>query len=527
MNSTMGAAPGTGAKPAVNGESAPRALSAALYIAFCVLSVIPFAVIAQPPIVDFANHAARLNIACNIADPAIAAMYRYHLGIIPNLAVDLVNVPLCGLIAPSVVLRIVIIASLLMIYGSAWSIQRRLFGRANIYLLLLPAISLNLVTTMGYINFLAGVAVAMVMIALCVRREDDLRRLFTIGNVGGIILFFCHIFALIVALIFFFGWLLRGRPFTPRSVVVAGLKTVAMFAVPLILIPFVASSGHEFTAEYLGKVRLMFALFMTQTPRLDFYGVLLFLPLWVAFRFRPVTIDPSFRLPLILIGLYILVVPSQFQDAIDIDSRSFVALAYIFVAGVSPTVDDRRVTIGVTIGSAALVALHLAMMVANWIPFSRNVDELRGATAVLPQHAKILSSMDEVVRPQPVDRLPYIHLASYATIDRRVFNPLEFSGIGMQPLSSTEQFAPFDTPAALPYSGDLMKRLNNPAPALEKDAMRKNAGFALHWAQKFDYVIYYHFGGKPNFDPVDLTIVRNGTFFSILGVKRPCHQVAH
>jgi hypothetical protein len=74
---------------------APRlnanAMLVAAYVAFCALSLLPFLLIEHPPIVDFANHAARLSLACNAGDPAVDAMYRYSLGLIPNLAADLIN----------------------------------------------------------------------------------------------------------------------------------------------------------------------------------------------------------------------------------------------------------------------------------------------------------------------------------------------------------------------------------------------------------------------------------------------------
>jgi len=497
----------------------PLALNAAVYILFCVLSVIPFALVAQPPIVDFANHAARLDMACSMADPAVAAMYRYHLGIIPNLAIDLVNVPLCGLMGPSAVLRSVVIVALMAIYGASWFIQRRLFERSNAFLLLMPAISFNLVTTMGYINFLAGIGILMIMIALAIRHDQKLRSLLAIGNIGGAILFFCHIFALIIGLIFFFGWFLRGRPFEVRRVVTASVKTAAMFALPLLLIPFVAESGAELAVSYDGKIRMLFALFMAQHSQTDIYGVLLLMPLWLAFRFGPTTIHPSFRLPLLLVTLYVLIVPNQLMDAVDIDARSFVALAYLMLAAVSPLVRDKRVSSGLMAGAAALIALHLYIAATSWVQFSRNVDEFRNATAILPEHAKVLSSMGDGTRSPPADRLTYSHLVSYATIDRRIFNPLEFTGVGMQPLSSVAPYAAFDVSAALPYSGNLMLRLKNPDRALEKKAIKYHADFAVRWPQHFDYIIYYHFGGKPNFDPDALNLIRNGSFFSILAVK--------
>src|SRR5215218_6314904 len=115
----------------------------ATYVLLCALSLLPFVLIAHPPIVDFANHAARLSLACNAGDPAVAAMYRYNDGIIPNLAADLINWPLCGMMGPLAVLKATIAGSLALVYFSGWLIQRKLFGQVNAFLLLLPAFAMN------------------------------------------------------------------------------------------------------------------------------------------------------------------------------------------------------------------------------------------------------------------------------------------------------------------------------------------------------------------------------------------------
>src|SRR4051794_19917210 len=78
-----------------------------LYFVLCIASLVPFISVPYPPIVDFANHAARLNLACNVRDPFVQAMYEYKLGVIPNLAVDLANLPACQLLDGATVLKIV------------------------------------------------------------------------------------------------------------------------------------------------------------------------------------------------------------------------------------------------------------------------------------------------------------------------------------------------------------------------------------------------------------------------------------
>jgi hypothetical protein len=488
----------------------------------CFVSLVPFLAVAHPPIVDFANHAARLELACHRDSPLVSAMYDYHLGVIPNLAVDLVNYPLCGRIAPDTVLKLVTVGSLLLIYFSAWLIQRRLFGQANAFLFMLPAMAFNIATTMGYMNYLTGVAVVMLMAALAVGRTNRFQSLLLLCNLGGLIVFFCHVFALAVAILLFFGLFLAGRPLSAKALVDAGWRTVACFALPVALLAFTPSGGHHMAIEYEGKVRTIVALFMAQQNSVGLYGILLAVPLYLLIRERVVLIDSLFMPALAILAIFILVVPSQISDAVDIDSRTFVALAYLFFAVLRP---DRRVReMSCALASIAVffIGLQLWSMVAVWQPFSKQVNEFRSSLGVLPAGARVFPVTADRDGPQRF-ALPmsYSHVTSYATTDRRIFNPLEFTGVGMQPLSVRPAYADIDTPAGQPFSPAAAKKLAVPDQRTLMRAHKYNVDYALRWPEKFDYVVYYHFGGQPNFDPATLETVRVGSFFSILKVKRP------
>ena len=492
----------------------------AVYLALCALSLMPFVLIEHPPIVDFANHAARLSLACSAGDPVVDAMYRYNLGLIPNLAADLVNWPLCGLMGPMAVLKATIAGSLALTYFAGWLLQRKLFGRMNAFLLLLPAFAMNLVTSMGYINFLAGVGVACLMVALAIGRERKFVELLAIGNVGGLILFFCHIFALALAVVLFFGILFRDMPRNAKGFVQAGLKTLLLFVVPLLLIPFVPSADEALKIDYVGKGRAVAALFLTQQANPTIYGMLLFIPLYLAMRKGWVAVHQAMRWPLGALAFYVLVVPSGLQDAIDIDARTMIALAYLFFASLRPLHQEREITAVVGAASAALVGYALVMTVLVWQPFSHEVSELRKSMQALPAKSLVFSVTEREATTSTALPNAYGHLTSYATLDRRVFNPLEFTGIGMQPLRPTQAFARFDTPAAMPFGPETALKLADPDPAFEKKIRAYNVEFAERWPQRFDYVVYYHFGGKPNFDPARLTLIEQGSFYSILKTQR-------
>ena len=508
---------------ATGGEGARLSMTGVLtgaYVLMCALSLLPFLLVENPPIVDFANHAARLSLACGIGDPAVDAMYSYRFGLIPNLAVDLVNWPLCGTVSPAVVLQAVTAGSMVLIYASAWLIQRKLFGGPNAFLLLLPAFAVNLVTTMGYINFLAGAGIACLMVAVAIGRERNFPALMAIGNLGGLILFFCHIFALALAIVLFFGIMLRGAPRSAGGLVRAGLKTAALFALPLVLVPFVPSGHEALTLDYLGKSRALAALFLAPHANPTIYGILAFVPLYLAFRKGWVRVHPGLMLPLCALALYVAVVPSGIRTAVDVDGRTLVVLGYLFFASLEPVRFKREVTMAVAAISAASVAYALLMTVLVWGPFSREIAELRRSVQVLPAKALVLSVREDGSSPSAAQPISYGHLSSYATLERRVFNPFDFTGIGMQPLTPRPAFAPFDTPDAMPYNAAITRKLADPDALFEEKIREYRLQFAERWPERFDFVIYYHFGKPPNFDPARLTIVEQGSFYSILKVRR-------
>jgi len=492
-----------------------------VYGLLCGLSLIPFLAIAQPPIVDFANHAARLTMACHQHDPAIAAMYRYRFDIIPNLTIDAVNLPLCGVVTPTRVLQLVTAGSLSLIYLSGWIIQRKLFGRANVFVLLLPAIAFNLVTTMGYINFLAGVALACLMIAFAIGRQHRFTSLLLLCNLGGLVLFFCHIFALGFVMLIFFGLMLGESSITWKRIFNAGMRTILLFALPLALVAFVPAGGDGLIIGYDDKLRELPPLIMGRHASPRIWGLALSCALYLALKRKVICLHRDLQVPLAIGVLFVILAPNRIQDGFDIDVRLAVPLAYLCFAALQPLRNYRRSNAVVTLVAAVLTGSQLWALASIWEPFSGQVDEFRAATAILPAHARVLPVFNADGPRLTAGSSAYVHLTSYAVIDRRIFNPLEFTGAGMQPLSVTPAYAAISPGVGAILDRDTTNRLARPDAVTEK-AARKSPMIRVtqNWPRKFDYVIFYHFGGTPNFNPALLQEVHRGSFFSILKVKK-------
>jgi hypothetical protein len=122
---------------------------------------------------------------------------------------------------------------------------------------------------------------------------------------------------------------------------------------------------------------------------------------------------------------------------------------------------------------------------------------------------------------QTVAPAAYTHLASFAIVDRKAFDPLEFTGRGMQPLAAAPAFRAITVQAARPLTAENARALERwTAPATAQMA-RDRLTYAAAWPQHFDRVIYYHFGDPANFDPSALKTVAEGSFFAILAPQPP------
>lgn len=439
-----------------------RQVNGWVYAALCILAALPVLTISYPPIVDFPNHAARLYIACHPAD--FSGMYEYRLAVIPNLAIDLINLPLCGLVTPERVVLWTIALAQLSVCASVWFIRRRLFGENDVLVLTAPALFLNLGTTMGYANYLVGIAVLFWMFLFLVSRpQAGWRTCLVIGTLGGTVLFFAHLFALMFAMIAMSGWFWRSR-FAGTGLkggVLAGLSTTGMFMAPLILTLIAGvstESGFYMELNYWRKLRMLIAPFYTNMIETDIMVAVIWATAAIFLvRARALTVAPLMRGPLLTLLAASIFLPGRLNDAADIDARVLTSLVFLALASTRFRPEARGQTALVTLAIATL-ALHSMLAILVWRPVSAQAAEWRAANSALPAHAPIFT-VEALQGPlmHTTTRTSYAHFVSYAVIDRHIFNPHEFTGKGMQPLRAVGKFLPLDTPVGVPVSPDIAR----------------------------------------------------------------------
>lgn len=490
----------------------------------CLAANALFFLVPHAPLVDVPNHAARLMVECSAADPELSRMYAVHWGLIPNLAGDLLLPPLCGFASPWHLVVGMIVASNLLIAASVMALHKHFFGRWHASLLIVPALSLSLPSMMGYSNYLFGVALAFASFAVLVRwNPRNLPALITFGTVIGTLLFFSHIFSLLLMMLMTAGWFWTGRGEQPSvaGAVRAGLTAMLCFAIPLMLALYAQSGSPEGGVAWGGKVRLAIAVFYPGDANTAIFMTIVLAGLLILLARRgAVHIAPSMRGPLIALGLFVVIAPSSLRDAVDIDSRLLLPLAMLFLA--SARISYPTPALGVVCAGAALslpVSIAAAL-VSIWVPFSKQVDQLREALVGVPAGAPVLSIINEA-GPFPTRvgnvNLPYFHLASYALLDRRAFNPLQFTASSMQPLAAVGDYRSVDVGVGQPLSASLAEAAcRDPLPA-PKLLTQNTYAYTRKWCRKFPYVLYMHFG-SPEPLGARLDQVAAGTYFTLFRV---------
>jgi hypothetical protein len=508
----------------------------ALYALIGAIALAPILYFDHPGLTDHANAVARLHILTSAPDDPVREVYEPAWGLIPNLAIDALGVALHPGLAPETTLKLVLVLSMLAVLVALPMLQTALLGRPNPLLLLAPLLLFNLAVAMGYLNYFAGLAIAMLGLWQWVRLQSSagwMRAAFCNALSG--VLFFCHIAAL-----GFFGLVVasleisrcwRSPGFSARALITCTGQLALCFAVPATLVALAEGPTGIPSLEWSAKPRALVApIYVHHQLAFVLSSVAFALVVYALLRHRAVAFSSMMTLPLTALALAVVLLPSKIGLAVDVDARVMVGLVLLAVASARPLRWSPGHTRVLAIGVLAIVSLRSGLLFEQWHERARHVDALRAAFVHLQagdsllvaqiEDAALESCSDAVVETGNL----LWHLASFAVVDRAAFVPLLFTGQGMQPIRARTDYAALDASVSTPIPLGLLEPSARAQGAEELRQLlheKDVPDYFIGWPDHFDQLLVMH-GGCAGEPPMGLGLeaLAEGEAFTLYRIQR-------
>jgi len=504
----------------------PRRPHGATLAVVLVLLLVPLAFAEMPVLLDYPNHLARAVILAGQA-PEAEAWFAPDWRVLPNLAFDLLMMPLLRVLGPHEAGRIVIgLAAGLGVLGTL-AYHRAVFRRASWWPLGAGLIAWHGLLLLGFLSFSIGVGLALLAAALWIGGGPAASRWRLLGFAAlATLVALSHLFAF-----GFLGLLVLGRILAERRLAQADALRLALSLAPGALIALQAFGGGGDTRllwEYHERAGRALAPFAGYQIWLDRFAIVtLAATLAIAAWLRRLEADRGSLLALGFCGLAFLASPSVVGGGAFAETRFSVFVAFLLFAGLDVRLPWPAALPLTTVGASRLLALGLA-----WNTQQNDIAELRRALAETPRGAAVMT-----VAVRRADALAYFtsqrrrglisflyiwpdqHLGALATVERGARWPALFAVPGQQPLRG---LAP-----ANGFSPNFWHSL--PPPLVLDTARPPPPQFAqVHavwadWPQRFDYVLLLHARATPRppeFTTAPLAPVVDTGFAALYSVRR-------
>lgn len=480
------------------------------------LLLLPLGVVDVPPLLDYPNHLARMEIHLRAAeDPALSRFYASRWDIIPNLAIDLV-VPALGRLMPlEVAGRVTLGLVLLLLLAGMVLYSRAAFGRWSYWPIAGALMGYNALFLLGFLNFTTGIAMALLTAAAWIGlRETRPALAVALTFLGIAATFFTHIFGILFCFVLvgahestmlWRAWrggaplvataLRRGAPaalaFLP-AIGLYGMTELSETSGPSCWLPV----PHK-----LGNLVEPFMNYYAAVDRLTLAAVLGTLALGFVLR-RARAHAGSVLAILVLLAAYA-VAPFEAKGAGFVDTRLPIMMGALLFAGVLPQL-PRRIGLAAGLAFAALFVLRTGLLAQVWAGHAGDLQQVRESIApvepgsrVLVANAKPAGSSRywaEGPRSRVVARFATTeyHLGSLVVTERRAFIPTLFSSPSQQPMTV---LPPYD---ALSARTGVPPDIRDLPPAGWTPVALANAPYLRDWQSNFDYLLVLNAGAEPD-----------------------------
>jgi hypothetical protein len=515
-----------------------------LYVLFVGFILFPVFLVSIPPLADYPNHLARMHIL-SAADPAgnIDNNYLTNWRLIPDLAMDLIVLPLSWVMPLEIAGRLFIILTCALLVLGTICLHRTLYGRVGLWPLASLLFMYNYVLLWGFLNFLftAGLSLLTFSAWIASERWHSSYRIPLFAAISALLLLF-HLFAFgfygLLILSFELGNSARRNALWSE---VVSLSTKLLQFLPSILLwGFSLKNAGPIYYGYgtlLHKFFAVMAPFIFNTPPalpdLMTFAAALSL-FYVGFRSGALRLAPKMRAPLAAMIIVAVLMPEWTAGSWSADIRLPVLLPFVAIGATELKCSRKIAAVLLALSGLALLTVRVWAVSQTWIDADRRFNEVRLAAQNIAPGSRLLQvASDFPDREHEIDgvstmlalRSPIslLHIAALAVIDRDVFIPSLFTG--WTPIAPSGRNAGMSrTLGGVLSPAQLLERSSPLASEAAESELRPNAlgepPCCYDWPKTFDYVLWVDFGEVPKVIPDQLELSASGSFFHIYRVKK-------
>ncbi|HUB48184.1 MAG TPA: hypothetical protein VMB73_24665 [Acetobacteraceae bacterium] len=506
-------------KPVVNTASAycqrlfDRLMPWAFPIVFGIMAAVlvaPFCQTKVPPVVDYPNHLAGDYILAHLNHSAwLGRIYQPHWAVIPDLANDLILLPLLAFLPTFIAGKLVLFMALLAPLAGALFYNYALFRSFTFWPLASALVAFNFAFLLGLSSFLFGLGAAFSVVAVWIM----LRERYPGGGIvvlafGSVVVFFCHITAMSFLVALFGSYeICQFRQFTiaQASKRILPLLSIALPAGLLYLIsPTASGPWQPIWTSPIEKLLFFFGPVMNYSLALDcMTGVALLAATTFAVQAGWLQIP---RCTLIcLIGLLVLffVAPFRIKGGSFFDLRFIIMAGYLMFGGMreNPTIPVRHLWAALT--CLTIVAGGRIFIVSViWHAQPHQIALVQQVTRLVPPGSRVLVANEFPDTANPYwKQIPTVsliasifpddyHLPTIFLAQRQAFFQTLFADPTQQPIAFRPEYQRNSVRSAAwgpPSSAMLAK---SPLTAVE----RERYPYLLDWQTNFDYVLVMNAG---------------------------------
>jgi len=436
----------------------PKPFAAALLCVW-LATALPIAIADLPPLVDYPAHLARVHILAHWGQLAgYEKFYRPAWGILPNLGLDLICVPVATILPTEVTMRLfcALVAGVL-IWGGAL-LNRAVSGRWTVWSLAPALLVYNYIQAFGFLNYLLGIGVGLFALALHIHgRRQPLAKRVVREFVFMLALFISHFVALAV-------YLVAAAAFDALSTIAErrGWKELALdyavlagvSSVAAVLLLFSPTGEKMSTLDFSGvgwKLTKLAEVFQTGQGVWDVVFAIAFvaaLALLIARRYL--------RVEWVMAGvaavLFVLfaITPYRINAASNLDTRLPIVVLYAGIAALVPGDSRGRLVLGTFL---ALFVFRVSTTTVHYQRSSAELAHIKADLSAIPADSLLFTTHQSSAPVSSPDdwHPPRAHAADLLLLSQPLFSATFFTNPTQQPLVRSPLFQNLSVP---PEIGD-------------------------------------------------------------------------